>query len=208
VTASRRCGTPRRVRTLPCLLTVATVLATVALASPARADSSAWVFVSGGAMAWKQLQDASLNSAGTMIVDAGAGSSPDGKVIIGGIFRFQPVFPHGGIDLSVLMRVATHGFQAGDWGFALDLGGFARAWGQKSVGFSGSASLGMPLGFTLMLQNESGIDHAFSFAAVAGIDLLRLTIYRQTLLKWWQNPSPAWKDEPSPTAGTPASFRF
>ncbi len=195
-------------RTLPCLLTVASALAAIAVASPARADASAWVFVSGGAMAWKQLQDTSTNSAGTMIVDAGAGSSPDGKVIIGGIFRFQPIFPHGGIDLSVLARVASHGFQAGDWGFAVDLGGFGRAWGNQSVGFSGSVSLGMPLGFTLMLQNETGTDHTLAFSAVAGIDLLRLTVYRQTLLKYWQNPSPAWKNEPSPTAGGPASFRF
>jgi hypothetical protein len=196
------------VRTLPCLVTVASCFAAIAVAAPARAESSAWVFVSGGAMAWRQLQYPTLTSAGTMIVDAGAGSSPDAPVIIGALFRFQPIFPQAGIDLSLLARVCTHGFQAGDWGVALDAGGFARPWGYQTIGFSGSLSLGMPLGFTAMVQAEVGLDQARSFAGVVGVDLLRLTIYRQTLLKWWQNPSPAWQNEPAPTAGSGASLRF
>lgn len=205
MTAHPRCATPRPVPKVPCLAAFAASAAVLAIASPALADASAWVFLGGGGMAWKQLQDASYNPAGTMIVDAGIGTSPDGRVIVGGLFRFQPVFPRGGIDMSLLMRLCTHGFQAGDWGFAIDAGGFARPWGNESVGFSGSASLGMPFGITLMLQTELGIDHAFSFGAVAGIDLLRLTIYRQTLLNWWQNPSPAWKK--TAESGT-AGFRF
>ena len=193
-------------RTLPVVLAVASSLAAIAVASPARAEASAWVFVGGGGMLWKQSQDASYNPAGTMVIDAGAGSSPDGRVIIGGIFRFQPVFPAGGVDMSVLARICTHGFQAGDWGLAVDVGGFGRYWGNQSIGFSGSASLGMPLGFTLMAQTELGIDHAFSFSVTGGVDLLRLTIYRQTLLQWWQNPSPAYRN--APTASSGASFHF
>ena len=55
----------------------------------------------------------------------------------------------------------------------------------------GFHSIGMAIvvGVTLMLTTQYGLDSAVSFGAVAGIDLLRLTVYRQTLLKWWQNPS-------------------
>jgi len=191
------------VRKLPALLAVASSLAALATASPARADASAWVFLGGGAMGWRQSESLSVNPAGTMVVDVGAGTSPDASVILGGLFRFQPILP-GGVDLALLARFCTHGFQAGDWGVAIDAGGFARPWGNESVGFTGSVSIGMPLGFTLMLQTEAGIDHAVSFGAVAGIDLLRLTLYRQTLLKWWQNPSPAWKNGPAPGSTAPA----
>jgi hypothetical protein len=177
-------------------------LASLFAASPARAEASAWVFLGGGALAWKQQQNATYQSAGTMIIDAGVGTSPEAPVIVGGLLRIEPVLP-GGADLQWLARIATHGFQAGDWGVAVDLGGFGRAWGSQSVGFAGSASLGMPLGITLMAQTELGIDHAFSFGGALGIDVLRLTIYRQTLLKWWQNPSPAY----GPTAGG-GGFRF
>jgi hypothetical protein len=197
------------VRKLPALLAVASSLAALATASTALADASAWVFLGGGAMGWRQSESLMYNPGGTMVVDVGAGTSPDASVIFGGLFRFQPIIP-GGVDLAMLGRFCTHGFQAGDWGVAIDAGGFARPWGFGSLGFTGSVSLGMPLGVTLMLQTEAGIDHALSFGAVAGIDLLRLTLYRQTLLKWWQNPSPAWKNAPapSPTADGSTSFRF
>jgi hypothetical protein len=195
------------------LLATAALLAVFAAASPARADASTWVFVGGGGLGWKTSEYNGVNPAGTVVVDGGIGTSPDARFIVGGLFRFQPIFPAGGIDLSLLTRFATHGFQAGDWGVALDVGGFARPWGHRSIGFAGSVSLGMPLGITLMLQTELGTDHAITLGAVAGVDLLRLTIYRQTLLKWWQNPSPAWKkkeSEPSqaPTASSLTPFHF
>jgi hypothetical protein len=191
------------VRIIPCFLAAAASVAVLAAAAPARADASAWAFFSAGGMGWKQSENPSYQPAATMIVDGGVGTSPEGRFIIGGVFRFQPVF-NNGVDISLLTRVCTHGFQVGDWGVAVDAGGFARAWGSESVGFSGSVSLGMPLGVTVMLTTEAGIDHAFSFGAVAGIDLLRLTLYRQTLLKWWQNPSSSGAQ----TAGTGTSFRF
>jgi hypothetical protein len=199
------------VRKLPALVAIACSSAAFAVAAPAFADSSAWVFVGAGALGWKQEQNLTYTTSPTMVVDGGVGTSPDGRVIFGGLFRFQPVFGNGnGIDMSILTRLCTHGFQSGAWGVAVDLGGFGRYWGNRSVGFSGSISLGMPLGFTLMIQTEAGIDHAFSFGAVAGIDLLRLTLYRQTLLNWWQNPSPAWKNEKTvaPTADSGAAFHF
>jgi hypothetical protein len=199
-------------------LALAALLAVSAAASPARAEASTWVFVGGGALGWKQSEYNAFNPAGTLVVDGGVGTSPDARFVVGALFRLQPIFPTGAIhatypsgavDLSLLTRFATHGFQAGDWGVAIDVGGFARPWGYQSIGFAGSVSLGMPLGITLMAQTELGTDHAISLGAVAGIDLLRLTIYRQTLLKWWQNPSPAWrKKESDPTASslTPSHF--
>jgi hypothetical protein len=167
-------------------------------------------------MGWKQSELNAINPAGTMVIDAGVGTSPDARLIVGGLFRLQPIFPtrgidlpKSGVDLSLLTRFASHGFQAGDWGVALDVGGFARPWGYRSIGFAGSVSVGMPLGVTLMLQTEVGTDHAISLGAVAGIDLLRLTIYRQTLLNWWQNLSPAWKkNDAQPTARGITSLRF
>lgn len=198
-------------RKLPVFVAIACSSSALVIAAPALADASSWVFVGGGALAWKQAENLTYTPSPTMVVDAGIGTSPDGRVIIGGLFRFQPVFGSGnGIDMSILTRLCTHGFQAGDWGVAIDLGAFGRYWGRQSVGFSGSASLGMPLGFTLMLQTEVGIDRAYSFGAVAGIDLLRLTLYRQTLLNWWQNPSPAWKNEKTvaPIAGSGAALHF
>jgi hypothetical protein len=180
------------VRKTALVAALVTSLAGVAVATPARADASAWAFVGGGPFGWKQSRDTRINPTGTMIVDGGVGTTPDAPVIVGGVFRFQPVMPHAGIDLSLLIRIATHGFQAGDWGVAFDFGGFARPWGYQSIGFAGSVSLGMPLGITLMAQADYGTDKAISFGGVLGIDLLRLTVYRQTLLKWWQNPSPAW----------------
>jgi hypothetical protein len=114
-------------------------------------------------------------------------------VFVGGgaLFRIQPVFGSGA-DLAVLARFCNHGFQAGKLGFAIDAGGFARPWGDKSIGFSGGLSLGLPLGFTVTAQAQVGTAGVVTFGAVAGLDLLRFTIYRQSLLNWWQNPSPAY----------------
>jgi hypothetical protein len=55
-----------------------------------------------------------------------------------------------------------------------------------------------------MAQTELGIDHAFSYGGALGIDLLRLTLYRRTLLKWWPNPQPAY----TPTAASGGGLRF
>jgi hypothetical protein len=191
---------PAPVRKLSVSLAIASFGAALAVASPALADASAWVFVGGGVLGWKQAEYPTVNTSGSMVFDVGAGTSPTGRFIFGGLFRIQPVFEYG-VDLALLTRFCTRGFQVGDWGFAIDAGGFARPWGVQSIGFSGSASLGTPLGFQLTLLTEIGTDKAYSFGAVAGIDLLRLTVYRQTLLKWWQNPSPPnWSN--AQTAGT------
>jgi hypothetical protein len=182
-------GSPAR--TLAPIAAAAALLGALAVASPARADASGWAFVGGGAVGWKQAQEPRYTTSGSLLVEGGVGTDPLAPVIVGGVFRFQPIMLHAGIDLSLLLRVATRGFQGGSWGVAVDLGGFARPWGFQSVGFAGSASIGLPLGFTLMGLGSAGIDHSFTFGAVAGIDLLRLTVYRRTLLDVWRNPSPA-----------------
>lgn len=199
---------------LPVLLAAASSLAILAASAPARADASAWMFVGAGAIGWKQGDastltpgnDGAFSTNGTMTIDVGAGTTPDARFIFGGLFRIQPIFKHGA-DLALLARAATHGFQAGDFGVALDAGGYLRTWGpQIGAGFAGSVSLGLPLGFTITAQVEVGSNKALSLGGVAGIDLLRLTLYRQTLLKWWQNPSPAWT--PQKTAAAEPAARF
>lgn len=177
----------------------------LAAAPPALADVSAWAFVGGGALGWKQAENPTFTTNGTMTIDVGFGSSPDASFIGGALFRIQPIFSQG-VDVALLGRFCSHGFQAGDWGFALDAGGFARGWGNGSVGFSGGASLGMPLGFTLSVQTEIGTDQAYAFGVVAGLDLLRLSIYRKTLLNWWANPRPM--AEPQKSAGSFPALRF
>lgn len=172
------------------LLTVAALVGATALARPAAADPSAWVFVGGGPLGWKQGENASFATSGALSFDVGLGTTPEARFIAGGLFRMTPVLGSG-TDLALLARVATHGFQAGGFGLALDAGGYERFWGATSRGFSGAVNLGVPLGFTVSLQTEVGTDKAVALGAVAGLDLLRLTVFRKSLLNWWPNPSPA-----------------
>jgi hypothetical protein len=95
-----------------------------------------------------------------------------------------------GTDLALLARAATRGFQTGGFGVALDAGVVQRFWGDESTGFIGELAFGAPLGFELHLLGTKGTNGAMSFGAVAGIDLLRLTIFRGSLLDWWDNPNP------------------
>lgn len=185
---------------LPLLLAVGSSLALCAAAAPARADASAWMFVGGGVLAWKQGKasnptadnNGTFSTSGMMTIDVGVGTSPDAPFIFGGLFRIKPIFQHGA-DLGLMARGATRGFQEGGFGVAIDAGGYLRTWGPEiGAGFTGGLSAGLPLGFTLTAQVEVGTNNAFGFGAVAGLDLARLTVYRRTLLKWWQNPQPSW----------------
>lgn len=171
-----------------------------AFAAPARADASAWAFVGGGALIWKyRATDAAgvnvandFQTSPTMTFDVGVGTTPDAPVIIGAFGRIQPIFGSG-TDLALLARGATRGFQGGGWGAAIDAGAYLRTWGANgSQGFTGALTLGMPLGFQLSVQGMWGSNDARGFGAVAGIDFLRLTVYRKVLLDRWENPAPAW----------------
>ncbi|WP_437679833.1 hypothetical protein [Sorangium sp. So ce131] len=178
------------------LLALGALLAPLVWTSPSRADASAWVFTGAGAVAWKQ-GDSDFVFDGALSLDVGVGTTPDAPFIFGGLARATPILDSG-IDLALLARAATRGFQAGDFGLALDAGAYTRLWGERSTGFTGSLTLGAPPGITLSLQGSIGTNDAVSFAAVAGIDLLRLTVYRQSFLPLWPNPSPAQQDR-SPT---------
>lgn len=160
----------------------------VLAASPARAETSAWTTVGGGALALKH-DDESFATYGTMDIDLGVGTSPAADYMVGGLFRLKPIFEQG-LDLSFSVRGANYGFQAGPLGLAVDLGAYARPWGVGSVGFAGGLVLGLPLGLQLSGQGMVGTRDALAFGGTLGLDLLRLTIYRQHLLDWWPNPSP------------------
>ena len=181
------------------LLAAAALLGGVALARPASADPSAWAFVGAGPLGWKQGDSGTFATAGALSFDVGLGTSPEARVIAGGLFRMTPVFGSG-TDLALLARVASHGFQAGGFGLALDAGGYERFWGATSRGFSGALNLGVPLGFTLSLQTEVGTDKAVALGAVAGLDLLRLTVFRKSLLNWWPNPAPVQRSREAEAA--------
>jgi hypothetical protein len=181
-------------------------LTALTVGSKAHADTSAWMFAGAGALGVRpakpcpsppsptdpKCEPASFTATSALTFDMGIGTTPDGPVIVGGLLRVQPLLGNW-TDLAILARAATHGFQASAFGLAVDAGVFARFWGEKCAGFMGELTLGAPLGFQLSIQAMVGTKSTLGFGAVAGIDLLRLTLYRQTMLDHWQNPSPAWK---------------
>jgi hypothetical protein len=171
--------------------------AALALApAAAHADASSWMFVGGGAMAHSE-GDADLDTAGALSFDVGVGTSPRGVVIVGGLFRIAPLLGSG-TDLAIVARGATRGFQAGDFGVALDAGSYVRFWTPETTGgFTGAVVLGAPMGLTLSLQGLVGGGDSLGFGAVAGIDLARLTVYRESGLDYWPNPLPAEHDRRS-----------
>jgi hypothetical protein len=171
------------------LLVLGGLFAPLAWSSPSRADASSWLFAGGGAMSWKQGGgDFTVDSA--LSLDLGVGTTPDAPFLFGGLFRVTSLLGSG-TDLALLARAATRGFQAAELGVAVDAGAYQRFWGERSTGFTGALTLGAPLGLSLSLQASVGTNDALAFGAVAGIDLLRLTVYRQSMLQWWPNPSPA-----------------
>jgi hypothetical protein len=91
------------------------------------------------------------------------------------------------MDLGLAARLSTRGFNQGDFGVALDLGGFQRWWGLESTGLSGSLVLGAPFGITLNTTGLSGSHDTRELVISLGIDFARLTVHRTTGRSWWQN---------------------
>jgi hypothetical protein len=180
------------VRLTSLLASAAVAAAVVAVAPAARADASAWFFVGGGTTAWKQAR-LKLVPEGSMAFDVGIGTTPNAPFIVGGLFRLQPIW-NGGADVSLMLRGATHGFQAGSFGIALDAGVYERPWWTGSRGFAGDLTLGAPFGLQLTVGGQVGSDSSLGIMAFAGIDLLRLTLYRQVGLGVWPNPSSPHQD--------------
>ena len=76
----------------------------------------------------------SLEAAPMLQLDAGMGTSPARPFVFGGLFRVAPNFGFG-TDLSLLARATSRNFVNGGWGGAIDLGAYARFWGEGSTGF-------------------------------------------------------------------------
>jgi hypothetical protein len=163
---------------------------TVALSAvPARADVSSWLFAGGGASALYR-PHLSGDTAAAMQFDAGMGSSPAAAIAVGGLVRMQTRIGDGS-DFGLFVRTATGGFVRGNWGGAIDLGGYERWWGPASApGYAGSLVLGGPWGLTLSLNAARDTKDANTFTAVFGIDLARLSVYRTSGLGWMPNPFP------------------
>jgi len=193
---TRRRSSPRALAALAAASTLLVV------AGPALADSSAWVSINGGVAIEAQpaVEATTATSAdqaatdGETIVrsqlqfDVGVGTTPAAPIIVGGLFRISPTLGEY-TDFALLVRGATEGFQKGPFGIAIDLGAYARADDQASVGFVGDAVLGGPLGLQLTLGGRIGSEEEKGAFALFGVDLLRMTLYRESLIDWWPNPS-------------------
>jgi hypothetical protein len=162
-----------------------------ALAAPARADVSSWLFVGGGP-GFTQYGESALDRQPTLQIESGLGTPPADTLIFGGIGRFHTYFGQG-TDLGLMLRTATHGFVNGDWGGAIDLGGYQRWWGIGSSGLQGALVLGAPWGITLSAGGGAGTNDARHYSATLGIDFARLTVFRRTGDSWWKNPFPAYR---------------
>jgi hypothetical protein len=76
----------------------------------------------------------------------------------------------------------------GQWGFALDLGGYERFWGAGSEGALGSLSLGAPWGLVLSTSAGLGTSDTRFASVTLGVDFARLTVYRLSGTSWFPNP--------------------
>ena len=129
-----------------------------------------------------------------MQLDLGVGSHPGRPVIVGGLLKTTTYFSHG-TDMTLSLRAATRGFCTGNWGLALDGGGYARWWGQSSSGPAAAVHVGMPFGLTFTVQGTMGSEDQRTLGALISVDLLRLTVYRLGGESLWVNPRPAWRPE-------------
>ncbi len=146
----------------------------------------------GGGPGFTQYGESAVDQRASLQLDAGLGTPPADTVIFGGLGRAHTHFG-GGTDLGLMLRTATHGFVNGDWGGALDLGGYQRWWGIESTGLQGALVLGGPWGITLSAGGGAGTNDARHYTATLGIDFARLTVYRRSGDSWWKNPFPAYR---------------
>ncbi|MDX2056136.1 MAG: hypothetical protein SFV15_27290 [Polyangiaceae bacterium] len=154
----------------------------------ARAESSAWLSFTGGPATLADDGD-SLGTSGLLEISSGLGTSPLDPLVWGGLVRSSTYFASG-TDLSLLGRVATSGYALGNWGVALDAGGYERFWGRGSAGFTGSLSLGAPWGLVASAGGMLGTNSTRGASVSVGFDFARLTIFRTSGENWWKNPYP------------------
>lgn len=156
----------------------------------ARADVSSWATVAAGPTFLNDGRESF--SVPSLTLQAGMGLPPSGLGTVGGLFHLQTHFGRG-TDLGLLARFATRGFVLGDWGGAVDLGGYERFWGVGSAGGLGGLVLGAPFGLQLAVQGGIGSNDARHVSVMLGIDFARLTVYRTTGTNWYPNPYPAFQ---------------
>lgn len=164
-----------------------------------KADVSSWMFVGGGVTQVGQFAEDNFKKP-TLRLATGMGTDPSNPFVVGGLFRLDTLFGKGS-DLSAALRLADYGFVNGNWGVAVDLGGLARFWGLNRV-YGGTATLigGGPWGLELELGAMLGTHDTQGFSAIFGIDLARLTVYRQSGTSWWKNTFPAVRPENADSA--------
>jgi hypothetical protein len=170
------------------LVPLLAALAAPLFAGTARADVSSWLFAGAGPQGLYR-SGASGAYAGSLQLDAGMGSSPKGPIAVGGLARVRTRFGDG-TDAGLFVRTATGGFVRGTWGAALDLGAFERFWDKTVPGYAGTVSFGGPWGLTIALDASRDTHGATAVAAVLGIDLARMSVYRSSGLDWFPNPFP------------------
>lgn len=159
---------------------------------------SSWVSVAAGPtwldQGYRNAGETSkFESLSSLTLQTGIGTPPSGFLAVGGLFHLQTHFGRG-TDLGLLARFASRGYVLGDWGAALDLGGYQRFWGVDSQGGLGQLSLGAPWGLVLSAHGSYGTNHARHVGATIGVDFARLTIFRTTGTNWFPNPNPGYQD--------------
>jgi hypothetical protein len=159
----------------------------------ARADVSSWASVSAGPSFIDEGQGEGMKSQGALSLQAGMGTTPANFLVLGGLFHFETHFGRG-TDLGILARLATRGYVLGDWGAAVDFGGYERFWGVGSEGGVGALVLGAPWGLTLRGEGAFGTNDARSFGILLGVDFARLTVFRTSGTDWFPNPYPGYRD--------------
>jgi hypothetical protein len=163
------------------------------LVRPARAEVSSWASVTSGPTWIDEGGFASkgFESVPSLTMQSGIGTTPAASFIGGGLLHLQTHFGRG-TDMGLLGRVATQGFVLGNWGAALDLGGYARFWGAGSEGAIGSLVFGAPWGLTLSAGGGIGTNDARQFGVMLGVDFARLTVFRTSGTDWFPNPYPGY----------------
>jgi hypothetical protein len=156
----------------------------------ALADVSTWLGVAAGVSLVDRFDFES--PAPTMRLGTGMGTDPSHPWIVGGMLRADTLFGHG-TDLSLMLRLANHGYVNGGWGFAIDAGPLARFWGADAFGGAAVATVGGPWGLEAGITASYGDEHVRSLGCFLGIDLARLTVYRRSGSSWWKNSFPAYR---------------
>lgn len=159
--------------------------------STAHADVSSWLSLGAGMSQLRHVGfDRDLKP--SLRMGFGMGTDPSHSFVVGGLLRTDTLFGSG-TDLSLSMRLATHGFANGKWGVAVDAGPLARYWGHTEYGATTAVVVGAPWGLELGLQAALGREALRTYGAFLAIDLARLTVYRRSGSSYWKNSFPAYR---------------